>query len=772
MKSTSSVTTNKQSFSWPIASVIFIITTLIFFSDILFGKSFFWDDITEYVYPMLSYGASMDFKGELPLWNPFLFNGMPFLADFQAQYFYPGHWFLKFFFNPETGLLTPKIIEYLIILHFVLAQFGMAFYAKSKNISMWGAILSAISFAFCGSMALKTNHPMIIYQLSLFPFILYHFEKGILSSHWLNTLYSGILLGIAVLAGHAQTSAYILIFLAVYGLWLLVHSFQSKQGNIQKSINHLIAMALPVIMATSIAAIQYIPGLELASYSERNEITYEKTTDGSMNPGQIFTAIIPNIYGHITGNPNVKSEQETFAMLGADDQPVQSHWYWDTGFYFGITALVLAILAIYSNISLPIVGTVLSLSIFAYLYALGNNGFLHHVFWGVPVFGQFRNPGRMMFYMSFGFSFLAGLGFDSLKKLIQDNKNNYLIPSLMSLPLIISLCSLLGIIPSSIAIQQTDGLLSYINSQSIIILLFSCLVLLIVFLYSKSIIKVHIAGALLCIIAFTDLYYNYHDFHGSKKNPKDLYIMQQDITQQLASKPPKNIFRVSMRSRELGMAMQRNGGMSSGIMLYEGYNPILLQRRNPPIASQKDMFDVLNIRYELALDSSQNSIYFKERTSSLGHARMVYDIEIYENETALQSALSSITTQLSHKALLEKKPLLSYSKKYPDSVQHTIKLDSYNATKQSFTVATDEPGLLCISEIWYPGWKAKIDGNDVELLRANWSLRAIEIPKGKHTVEMYFESESYEKGKMISVSSISLYAIIGFLLFFINKKKK
>jgi hypothetical protein len=61
---------------------------------------------------MLSYGASMDFKGELPLWNPFLFNGMPFLADFQAQYFYPGHWFLKFFYNPETGLLTPKIFKY------------------------------------------------------------------------------------------------------------------------------------------------------------------------------------------------------------------------------------------------------------------------------------------------------------------------------------------------------------------------------------------------------------------------------------------------------------------------------------------------------------------------------------------------------------------------------------------------------------------------------------------------------------------------------------
>ena len=65
-----------------------------------------------------------------------------------------------------------------------------------------------------------------------------------------------------------------------------------------------------------------------------------------------------------------------------------------------------------------------------------------------------------------------------------------------------------------------------------------------------------------------------------------------------------------------------------------------------------------------------------------------------------------------------------------------------------------------------------IDYKDVELLRANWSLRAIEIPKGKHIVEMYFESESYEKGKMISVSSISLYAIIGFILFFINKKKK
>ncbi|MFM8455870.1 MAG: hypothetical protein ACKOAK_03800, partial [Ignavibacteria bacterium] len=200
--------TSSHAYSWPMIIGIAVLTTMIFFSDILFGTSFFWDDIAQYVYPMTSFGASMTAKGEIPFWNPYMFNGMPFLADFQAQYFYPAHWVFPYFIDPTTGMLKARIIEYVIIFHFVIAQLSMVFLMRGLGASQWGAIISSIAYTFSGAIAVRTNHPMIIYHLALFPLIVHHVLRGMANFRLQNILYAGLLLGIAVLAGHAQTSTY------------------------------------------------------------------------------------------------------------------------------------------------------------------------------------------------------------------------------------------------------------------------------------------------------------------------------------------------------------------------------------------------------------------------------------------------------------------------------------------------------------------------------------------------------------------------------------
>jgi len=760
--------TSSHAYSWPMIIGIAVLTTMIFFSDILFGTSFFWDDISQYVYPMASFGASMTAKGEIPFWNPYMFNGMPFLADFQAQYFYPAHWVFPYFIDPTTGMLKARIIEYVIIFHFVIAQLSMVFLMRGLGASQWGAIISSIAYTFSGAIAVRTNHPMIIYHLALFPLIVHHVLKGMANFRLQNILYAGLLLGIAVLAGHAQTSTYMLLFLAVMGFITVIQGYIKKTLNAISSIQSLGLLALPVLIAASIAAIQYLPGQELASYSERNDITYEKTTDGSMQLSQFFHLVLPTLHGKIIGNPGPKDAEAQFMMLDNNNQPVQTHWYWDTAFYFGIIAVILGFLSFLILPRTPIIMTCQYLWIFAFLYGIGNNGFLHGLLSGIPIFGQFRNPGRMMFYAAFGFPLLAGLTFDALPSLLKNSTLKSRIYLVIAIPVVLLILGSLGILQSFASVSEPQS--TYVAGQAGMILVIALVGIMILYVRGNEKISPMIAGIAISGLLFLDLTMQFKGFHGSKENPESMYAISGELKSQLGIKPPTSIFRVSMRN-QYGMAFQRNGGMASGIMLYEGYNPILLARRNPPLQSEEDRFDVLNIRYALSLDSTSGSLYFRERPSAYGQARMVYQANVYSDDTTLKRAIMKAGSDMRHIAFMERKPRISLSGSSPDSVKHSIQIQSYEPNRQSYVIQTSEPGILCLSEIWYPSWIARIDGTPTDIHRINWSLRGIEIPAGKHTIELNFVSDTYETGKTISYAGFGL-TIIGIAIGLFMQRKK
>ena len=594
----------------------------------------------------------------------------------------------------------------------------------------------------------------------MFPLIIHHVLQGLQQARILNLLYAGLILGIAILAGHAQTSTYILLFIAVIGLIGFVQGLLHKQLHGITAIRYAGFLALPVIIAATLAAIQYLPGQELAAYSERNDITYEKTTDGSMQLSQLLHAFNPSLHGKIVGNPGPKDADGQFTMLNTSNEPVQTHWYWDTAFYFGILALILGLISFLVLPKTPLILTCQYLWIFAFLYGIGNNGFLHVLLSNIPIFGQFRNPGRMMFYASFGFPLLAGLTFDQLPRIFSDENKKKRMFIIMTVPFIILALIVFGIIQSLASVN--DPLSAFAGKQAGYIMIIAIIGSFIMILRGKESLNPLISGIALCCLMFLDLTLQFKDFHGSKENPQSSYIITDELRNQLSSTLPKNIFRVSMRN-QYGMAFQRNGGMNSGIMLYEGYNPILLSRRVPPLASEEDRFDILNIRYAISLDSTSGSLFFKKRESAYGHARMVFAAKVITDDSTLKNAIMNAGSNLKNIAYMEKEPTISLSGSNPDSVKHTIKTVEYGPNQLSYEVETSMDGILCLSEIWYPAWKASIDGKEVDIHRINWSMRGIEVPSGKHTIVMTYDSKAYAIGSKITYSGLGL-TILGIAL--------
>ncbi|MBU2018190.1 MAG: YfhO family protein [Bacteroidetes bacterium] len=110
------------------------------------------------------------------------------------------------------------------------------------------------------------------------------------------------------------------------------------------------------------------------------------------------------------------------------------------------------------------------------------------------------------------------------------------------------------------------------------------------------------------------------------------------------------------------------------------------------------------------------------------------------------------------------------AKKYTGS--GFIKMSKYNPSKMEYISESSEKQLAIFSEVYYPiNWKAFVDGKEVEIRKANYLLRAIEIPAGKHKIEMRYSSELYKKSSIISALLSSV--LIGFVLIlaYLNLRK-
>ncbi len=733
--------------------LIFALTTVIFFFDVLFQNAFFWEDFIEYVFPVQTFAAVQSANGIMPFWNSFSFMGMPFIADLQVGFFYPLNRILTLFVSGDT--LSPWAIEFVIIIHFFIAQIGMYYLVKYFKVSSYGAIISAISYSFSMLLVCHVIHPMIVYHLAWLPMILMYFIRGIETKKVSQSIIAGILLGLVMLSGHPQILLYIVFLLGIVFVWLFVAQIKAKEVGGAKLFKVIIAGALPVIIAMGIFLIQYLPSTELAEQSQRSEITYEKASEGSLQFKNIYTAIVPNIFGSVNGDTQTPATYYNKVNGG-----VQTHFYWETAFYFGIVAFVLGFLGLLRTYKTRTGAMLLFIAVFGFLFALGRDGVIFNIMYSVPYFGTFRNPGRMMFYLILAFSIFAGIGFDELWKSLKDDAFKWQLPLALSLPLIISFLTAIGTLPKLLGAPETA--ISDISASGGLILFFVLIVAAIAFMLNKKNLNPALAAWVFIIVAFVDLLLAGGSFNKGTKNPEDVYMLQSQLKDMFVPKSNNDLFRVNTRVYKpvSFSAMQRNQGLLSRIEQVEGYNPLVLKKAAIYAPDEKTSFDLSNVKYQVKIDAQKGSWNYVERSSYFPRARMCYSA-IVKPENEMIDFMKSAALNFTDIVVLNTKPSIHLSNKASDSVVHSVKYNSYNSNKFSIEVNTEEAGILCLSEIWYPDWKAYIDGQSVEVKQANGSFRAVEVPKGKHIVEMKYESAAYATGSMISILFLFI-AIAGY----------
>lgn len=721
--------------------VLFALATCIFFGSELFGESYFWNDFAEYVYPTRVFAASHISHFELPFWNPYSFSGAPFLADIQTAIFYPPYFLLDMIANCNPYPI--ELLQFVIISHFFIAQVSMYLLCRRLKVSLLGAMIAAIAYGFSSPLSLHTFHPMLVFHLAWFPLILRYFYEAITERKVSAAIIGGLLLGGTMLSGSPQMSLYIIFFLGCFILWFTVVSPVIKKMGSVATVRTIGLGVLSIVIALGIFCIQFFPAREFATLSERSEITLEKASAGSMQFKQLVTAAVPKAFGE-ESSPDQQQNGEYF--LDKD----QYYLYWDTAFFFGITTLFLGIFGFITNWHRRETKFLAAMGLFAFLFALGENGFLYRLFFQLPFFNSLRAPARMMFYVSFGFCLMAGFGFDSLVQKLGNKEAKEQLFKALALPLLLCLGIMIGLL-----VNIPQPLVETIHDHAIVGLMLVLFAFAVAFLLHRNTLKPMAAGLLFVALIFLDLLIANAGFSANSTNPIDTYhqYLPGHLRAMLTPKLPTDIFRIQARNGKLN-GLERNQGMVDRVMMYEGYNPLLLLRRNPPTTSTKLSHDLLSVRYELAIDSAKDLVLFTQRPDYFPNAWMVYSTKQATEESVKQVMQDSISYK--DVAVIEAPLHISLSNKPSASVAHTTTCKSYTDNAIAYNVNTSEAGLLCTSEIAYPAWKTYVDGKEQPTHRINYCLRGVEVPAGNHTIEMKYESASFAAGSIISIATLLL----------------
>jgi hypothetical protein len=213
------------------------------------------------------------------------------------------------------------------------------------------------------------------------------------------------------------------------------------------------------------------------------------------------------------------------------------------------------------------------------------------------------------------------------------------------------------------------------------------------------------------------------------------------------------------------MIFHKNQGSVHRIFLIEGYNPLRLKRQ---LADRKERtLDILNVKYRIDTGPSSATMRLAAHPTQLPRAWMVFSWDIATDEAAIIDRMYDPAFDHRRQAVLEEQPGIAPATDTAFT-PCSARIVRYGANRIELDCSAERDGLLMLSEIHYPAWKATVDGKAAPLLRADYALRAIPVGRGAHRVVCYYRDDAFRRGLLLSLAAAG--AVCG--LFFFGRKRR
>ena len=250
--------------------LLLLALTLLHFAPLAFsGLILARGDTFNYFYPWWTARNAALMAGQLPLWSPDIFMGVPLLANPQPGTFYPLNW-------PLVPLAAPEGVRLSVLLHVFLALWGMYCLARRRLTAM-PALAAALLFGLGGFVGAHVEQINQLQGMAWLPWLLLWLTRALRGERRSRLLLAAGL-ALQFLSGHTQTSFISGVGLALVALFTILLS--TAPGRARRVLRALLLLLLAAAMALVLTLPQLLPTLELSSQSQRS---------GGLPPGEVLS---------------------------------------------------------------------------------------------------------------------------------------------------------------------------------------------------------------------------------------------------------------------------------------------------------------------------------------------------------------------------------------------------------------------------------------------------------------------------------------------------
>lgn len=799
-----------------LAIVGFVVISFLYASPLLQGKRLGLHDIQ-----MASAAAKElnDFHkqtGDWGWWTNSMFSGMP---SYMIVGGYPNSW-SSWIGATLLGIFpTPANI-------FIALMLGFYVLMRVLKVNRWLSFFGSVAYAFSSSglLFLEAGHISKLIALAFAPGLLAGFIAVFRGRYWLGVAITTLFMGLEIYANHPQITYYLFFLL---GFYVIFESYlHVKKGNFSGLLKSYAIILVCLAIGVGTRGMYLWNTLVYTKETTRgkSELTLgniNRSSDGldrdyafgqnyAFSKLETLTFLAPNFLGGSSGG-NLGTSSETYKMMigkGIDESTARSfssnlplyfgpQGYTSGAFYSGIIVLFFFLLSLFI-VKDGLKYVLLATSVIYLFIAWGSyfSGFNYFMFDYFPYFNKFRDSKMILTLLHLCLVLGATLG---IKQIID---NNLSFKDLKK-PLIYSLGGLVGVILIGYFMidyhSSTDDAMiknmaqangqDFANSflasiiadrQSVVLsdILRSLFLLAaaagLVWAFSTQKIKANIFIIILGALTILDLvlvdkrYLNNDDFQPKSEIIRDSYTPSQADEQILQDKDPN--FRV------IDLATNQSFWSDARISYFHksigGYHGAKLKRmqelyENAMIKDGKLNMPILNmLNTKYFITPGQNGEPMAQvNPDALGNAWFVNEIKVVKNA---DEELKSVNNFNPRTVAFVDQRYNNYlnGKSLKQDTTATIKLTDYkpNALTYESNSATNQVAVF--SEVYYRGnedWKSYVDGQETPHFRADYVLRAMVIPAGKHKIEFRFEPKSVIVG-----NKIDLFSSIAFVLLIIG----
>ena len=759
--------------------------------------------------------------GERTRWTNSIFGGMP---TYQMAPSYDSTDLLKGIEN-LYHLYLPTYVWYVFVMLLGFYILLRAFNFKVWLAGL-GAIIWAFSSYFF--IIIAAGHIWKFITLAYIPPTIAGMVLCYRGKFWLGGLVTALFVALQISSNHVQMSYYFLFVMLFMAIAYGVQAYQQKTlASFGKSTGVLVVAGL-IGVCINLSNLYHTYEYSKESMRGKSELVKENSanqtssglerdyiTQWSYGIGETFSLLVPNVKGgaSVPLAANEKAMEKANPMYGSIYSQLGQYWGEQPGtsgpVYVGAFVVFLFVLGLFI-VKGPMKWALLAATVLSILLSWGKNfmGFTDFFIDYVPMYNKFRAVSSILVIAEFTIPLLAMLALKevvSTPSIIKERKKDFLI----SFGLTGGLALLFAVLPkvffpsyvSTMEMNALQGIPAdqlvplLANLEEVRMSLFTSdawrsffIVLLgagLVWAYGMGKLKQHVLIGALAVLCLVDMWsvnkrYLYDEqfveeqvqTQGFRQTETDKMILEDEALDYRVLNLASNTFNENNTAywhksvggyhaaklrRYQEMIEEHISGEMQGLYKAVADAGGDMEQLDP---SAFPVLNMLNTRYFIFPLQGGQTVPLAN-PFALGNAWFVDEVDYVNNANEEIEAIHGLNP--TEKAIVDKK-FESVIQSLPSDSTATIELVAYEPNYLKYEVSSDKGGTVVFSEIYYPGWKSTIDGQEVAHGRANYILRAMNVPAGQHVVEFRFDPTSLHVTENIAFVALGLLALLAIVV--------